>query len=346
VSAARDVERIDQLDGVRAFAFAAVFAFHVVHLPFGFLGVDVFFVLSGFLITRNLLALRDRATTGSAFAVFFYRRVLRIVPPYYLALAVMLALEPFPLAETPWYLGFASNIRDTIQPVLEGPMVTLWSIAVEEQFYILWPFLVLLLPRRALAPAFVLAIAGAALFRFAASGNDDAVYRLMPSRMDLLAAGALLALADTRDATWLPRRVGWFAVAGALALGAFAALAMRLPSFRYNHADALYDVLGYALIGVACVALLAIVRCARRGPLHALLVWPPIAYVGKVSYVAYLVHVVALDVVHRRALPGAIAAALAFALTIGFASLSWYALEQPISRALRDRVRVRPRGDS
>ncbi len=327
-----DVRRIASFDGVRACAFGAVFLFHAIHLPYGFLGVDLFFVLSGFLITRNLIALRDTATTASALAVFFYRRVLRIIPPYYVALALMMLLFPFPLHETPWYFGFASNIRDAIKPVLEGPMVTMWSIAVEEQFYLLWPFLVLLLPRRALAPAFLISVAFAFVFRDIVHANGEAVYRLTFSRMDLLALGALLALADMRDPRWIERHRRRFAWALSASGSAYALCAVMLPGFKEG------AYLPFALVAVGMPSLLALVR---TGMLERVLCHPVLAYVGKVSYTCYLVHDIALERVHAMHLSGAVTIALALSLTMGFATLSWYALEQPLGR-LRGRVRVVP----
>ena len=320
--------RIDTFDGVRAFAFGSVFAYHAIHLPYGQLGVDLFFVLSGFLITRNLIELRS-ATRRSALGVFFYRRLLRIVPPYYLALVVMLATCTFPLHETPWYFGFASNIRDSLYPVLEGPMVTMWSIAVEEQFYLLWPLVVLLVPRRYLGRAFGLAMLGAVVFRLAVHGNGDAVYRLMFSRMDLLAAGGLLALFDARLFDW---RRG-FAWSLSIAFSIFV-VTTRVHGLAS-------ETVRYAMTAVGMASLLALVRTCERGPLYALLTNPMISYVGRISYVCYLVHDIAIERVHGLGLPGPAAVVLAFGLTIAFASLSWFALEQPLGR-LRGRVRVVP----
>jgi peptidoglycan/LPS O-acetylase OafA/YrhL len=140
--------RIDQFDGLRALAFGAVFLHHAVSAPLLWMGVDLFFVLSGYLITRNLLRLRETATTGGALRVFYFRRLLRIVPPYYLAVFAMALYVPAYRDHLGWYLGFASNLRDTLVGPDPGPATTLWSIAVEEQFYLLWPMLVLLCPRR------------------------------------------------------------------------------------------------------------------------------------------------------------------------------------------------------
>jgi peptidoglycan/LPS O-acetylase OafA/YrhL len=340
-SANTELARIDQFDAVRAFAFLAVFAFHAVHAPFGYAGVDLFFVLSGFLITRNLLALRATATTSSSFAAFFFRRILRIIPPYYLAIALIFVLEPFPAHELPWYLGFASNVRDTLKPVLPGPLVTLWSIAVEEQFYLVWPFLVLLLPRRTLGAVFVTVIVGAIVFRWCSAANDDAVYRLTLSRMDTLAAGALLALVESRDVVALRRSAKPVAILGVVAALVFAVLYHSLPTFRHFSGDALYDVVGYSLITIICVALLLSAYVA--GPrARAVLCHPWLRHIGKVSYVAYLVHVLVLDVVRRMDLRGGPTIAIALASTIAVASASWYLLEQPLQR-FRGSVRPVPR---
>ena len=325
--------RIDQFDAVRAVAFLAVFAFHTVHLPLGYLGVDLFFVLSGFLITRNLLKLRDTATRGSSFASFFYRRLLRIVPPYYLALLLVFVFQHFSAHELGWYLGFASNIRDSIKPTLEGPQVTFWSIAVEEQFYIVWPFLVLLLPRRALVPVFVAAIIGAIAFRGLVSGNDDAVYRLTLSRMDTLAAGALLAVMEPR----LAKHLSWFAILGVGAAIVFGVLYRAVPTFRYFHGDLLYDVVGYALATTFFASALVAVYCA---PMRWMMN-PVVRHIGKVSYMAYLVHDLIFERVHAMHWQGAAAVTVSLVLTLVVASASWHLLEQPLQR-LRGRVHPEP----
>ncbi|CAN5280363.1 acyltransferase [soil metagenome] len=325
--------RIDQFDAVRAVAFLAVFAFHTIHLPLGYLGVDLFFVLSGFLITRNLLKLRDTATTGSSFGSFFYRRLLRIVPPYYLVLLLVFVFEHFSAHELGWYLGFASNIRDSIKPTLGGPQVTFWSIAVEEQFYIVWPFLVLLLPKRALVPVFFTAIVAATAFRCVMSGNDDAVYRLTLSRMDTLAAGALLAVMEVK----LAKNLQWFLILGACAAAVFALLYRELPTFRGFHGDLLYDVVGYALATSFFVSVLVAVYCA---PMRWMLN-PGLRHVGKVSYVAYLVHDLIYDRVHALHWRGSVAIVVSLALTLVVATASLYLLEQPLQR-LRGRVHPEP----
>ena len=331
---AADHVRIDQLDGLRALAFFAVFLHHAVHAPLLWMGVDLFFVLSGFLITRNLLSLREQCTTGRSLGVFFYRRLLRIIPPYYIALAVIALYHGFPDGSAPWYWTFTSNIRDAQWGAHEGALNTMWSIAVEEQFYIVWPWLVLLLPRRALALAFVLVIGVAPLVRAAATGISlDAVYRLMPCRMDLLAMGALLALWDRRDPTWIDRHRRHFSAAAVLAFAGFVALSVLVPSFRTRYNTLLFNVVGFSLAGVFFAGVLAYVRATRTGVVGAVLLHPVLRYLGKISYMAYLTHMLAIDLVRDLfGLEGAVAAPLSLALTVAFSTASWYLLEQPLLR--------------
>lgn len=334
VPGAADHVRIDQLDGLRALAFSAVFLHHAVHAPLLWMGVDLFFVLSGFLITRNLLALREQCSTGRSLGVFFYRRLLRIIPPYYLALAAIALYHGFPDGSAPWYWTFTSNLRDAQYGAHDGALNTMWSIAVEEQFYLAWPWLVLLLPRRALAAAFAIVIVIAPLVRAAATGISlDAVYRLMPCRMDLLAMGALLALWDRRDATWIDRHRRHFSAAAVLAFAAFVALSVLVPTFRTRHNTLLFNVVGFSLAGVFFAGVLAYVRATRTGVVGAVLLHPALRFLGKISYMAYLTHMLAIDLVRDvTGLEGAVAAPLSLAVTLLFSTASWYLLEQPLLR--------------
>lgn len=338
-AAGRSEPRIAQLDGLRAIAFLLVFAFHTLYLPLGFLGVDMFFALSGYLITRNLLALRDEETAPRAMAVFYFRRLIRIVPAYYLALAVMLALGQLPVRAAPWYFGFASNVHDAFFTRIDGAPLPMWSIAVEEQFYLVWPFLVLLAPPRRLLAVLAATVAGAAAARWAFAGNHDAVYRLMPCRMDTLALGAILAALEQRGARAAPSpRPSPRPSPGITGLVAVAALAAAI-GWRFAIGRALhqpqqlpvgYEVAGYGLTAVGFAALLAFVRGLERGPLHAVLTAPALRYIGKISYTAYLVHFVAYEIFRDRIASRPLCALAALAATLGLASLTWYAIEQPL----------------
>ena len=335
--------RIEQFDGLRACAFTCVFAFHSFKLRPGWLGVDLFFVLSGFLITQNLLSLRDRATTTSAMATFFYRRLLRILPPYYLTVGLMMLVDPTLVHDALWYLTFTSNVHDTVYPGVGGPALTLWSIAVEEQFYLAWPCLVLLAPRRWLVPAFLLVAAAAPIFRaLFSSVGPDAVYRLTPSRMDLLALGALLGYFDARDPAWLGRHRRAAALAAVVGGAVYVGWRLVVHDFSQSYSSLPFDIFGYGSAALGCAGLLAWVRTQNEGVVYAALTHPVLRHIGMVSYMAYLVHVVVWDAVHRIGLPGAAAVALAYGITILVATASWYAMEAPLQQH-RDFVVVRPR---
>ena len=123
--------RIAQFDGLRALAFLGVFAFHAVAVPYAWMGVDLFFVLSGYLITKNLLALRETARPRSALAVFYFRRLLRIVPPYYLALANL----PTDAQETAACLRRAIERADRADPAITSPRLQLATLLIQDARY-------------------------------------------------------------------------------------------------------------------------------------------------------------------------------------------------------------------
>src|SRR3989442_1071107 len=127
-------DRISQFDGVRALAFTAVFLHHGLHVPLLWMGVDQFFVLSGFLITRNLLQLRDETPGGRSLMASYYRRLLGIPPPSYLALAAILLVPSSGLNAFLWFFAFPPNTPAPVLPPVEGPLTPICSIAGEGHF--------------------------------------------------------------------------------------------------------------------------------------------------------------------------------------------------------------------
>ena len=334
--------RITQLDGLRAFAFLAVFLRHAIKFPLGWVGVDVFFVLSGYLITRNLLGLRATTPPGRSFGVFYFRRLLRIVPPYYLALLAMLAVHHLSAADAAWYFGFLSNIRDSFVGQITGVYAPMWSIAVEEQFYLVWPLVVFFVPLRRLPVVFLAVVLLAPIVRYAMTPYGfDAVYTLMPCRMDLLAAGALFALVDERSPAAFHRHRAKLVGIGVAAIGVFATISLSDHTFRTNLGLPLFNVVGFGLTAVLSAVTFAYVRGLQPGFWMSVLTSRPLQYVGKISYMCYLIHMVALELVGRLALGVVGTAILGFFATIALASVSWYLVEQPLQR-LRGVVRPRP----
>jgi peptidoglycan/LPS O-acetylase OafA/YrhL len=269
--------KIPELDGLRALAVLPVIAFHFSYLKLvdgGYLGVDLFFVLSGFLITSLLLA--EEARTGRVSLRDFYaRRALRILPP--LAACVLLALATVP-STTPQGAAaaffFAANIVDS--RILGGLLHT-WSIAVEEHFYLAWPLLFLWLgPRRARFLAWTVLLVLA--IRIAVLSMKMDVYTPTYTRADSLAVGCYAALMMASKPPAMPPWAAPTALAGIVAC--FALVPWR------NFAMLSFGFTLFAMLcAVAIVALLV-----TRGWANRVLSSEPLQYVGRRSYGLYLYH--------------------------------------------------------
>ncbi len=320
--------RIDQLDGVRALAIGAVFLHHAFGVKMLWAGVDLFFVLSGFLITGVLLGSKDKSLRGY-FGHFYQRRARRILPPYAILLLVTSLLLGIAWMSRWYFYLFLMNVLVAWQLPEPKPLEVLWSLAVEEQFYLVWPFVIFFLSETAIAWTAGTLVVLAPLLRWYFTPffwSHWAVYALMPFRMDLLAAGALLALLWRRNKPWI-ERYGAFGLAllaassvGLLALG-------RIPGFSTfaNNAGAnvwIYELCLFASVGVILWAL--------SGRLVQVLRWPPMTYLGRISYTVYLVHTLVLFTVRKHLVNPWESAVVSLALTILYAAFSWHFLEQPI----------------
>ncbi|HJW39969.1 MAG TPA: acyltransferase family protein [Rhizomicrobium sp.] len=327
----------NDIDGLRAVAILPVLFYHASIWPFsgGYVGVDVFFVISGYLITG--LILREQVGTGFSLANFYDRRIRRILPALFAVLlaATIAALFILLPDELETYgkslLGavfFYANIlfwqRDLdyfAADAAQNPLLHVWSLSVEEQFYLLWPLLLIALARRRRAlPWAIGAIAAASLglsFAFARS-DPSATFYLLPMRAWQLLFGAILATGGLPA----PRSA---ITRHAVAVGGFAcvATAALVPS-----GGPLYHSLG-AVLGTA-----AILFAADGGDnvISALLATRVPVFIGRISYSLYLWHWPALVFVRlylNRALNlGESLAVLAAAFAA--AALSWRFIEQPI----------------
>ncbi len=320
--------RIVQLDGVRTLAIGAVFLHHAFEIKLLWAGVDLFFVLSGFLITGILISGKMRSL-GSYFGHFYERRARRILPPYLALLALVSLVFGLGWMQR-WYLYlFLMNFIVAYQLGQPGPLAVLWSLAVEEQFYLLWPFVVFLLSETALAWTAGGLILLAPLMRWYCtplfSGHWQ-IYTLMPFRMDLLACGAMLAILWRRKRPAI-ERYGVYGPVVTLAAGIALVVLGRLPGFSTIANTREANVWIYELCLLASVG---IVAWALSGRYVGLLRWGPIVYLGRISYSIYLIHTLALWVVqdHVRNIFGS--ALLAGAITVGYAALSWRYFEEPI----------------
>jgi peptidoglycan/LPS O-acetylase OafA/YrhL len=351
--------RFAGLDGLRAIAVIAVILYHLTPgtLPGGFLGVDIFFVISGFLITSLLIT--EHADTGRIrLGNFWRRRARRLLPALALVVLVcctaawviggdvLVGLGQQVLGATTFssnWLAIASE-RSYFDESTPELLRNLWSLAVEEQFYLVWPLLVLVLvavPARWVRIAIVAALAimsaiGMALLA-PAGGDATRVYYGTDTHSFGLALGAVLAVASSRfppDPQRWPRVVKVvLPAAGVLAIGALVALSFSMT------ADSALTYRG----GLAAVALLsAVVILGSVIPgslLGRMLDRQPLRWIGERSYGLYLWHwpvfvlvVAALPEVPGVGAGGWLLGAIAAAITVVAAAASYRYLEQPVRR--------------
>jgi peptidoglycan/LPS O-acetylase OafA/YrhL len=368
------IPRIPALDGIRALAVLAVIAYHCqLFAPtvqssvagqlyrelaaHGSYGVDLFFTLSGFLITGILCETRHAA---SYFWTFYARRALRIFPPYYVFLAASVALVHLPWSTQAWLRTYLTNVlvaRDSFG-ALPHALRHLWSLAVEEQFYLVWPLVVFLVRPRALLATCMLTIVASLAVRswmMLVGFHEVAAYVLTPTRADELAWGAALAVALRLPQNTLARlaRYGWPVSAG------LALLFVGLWSARYAQVIAggapVYDLCEWTLADLICAAMLAgAVTGSPDAPIQRLLGWSGLRAIGRWSYVMYLVQQpIAVALGRSRVAPRAIGSVvgsplvalllftgLVVALSAGVACVSGRTLEKWFSR-LKDRAPYR-----
>lgn len=333
----RRIDYVPGLDGLRGTAVAGVLLFHAsALLRGGYLGVDLFFVLSGYLITALLL--REHDETGRIDLRAFWVRRFRRLMPALLALVPAIALyarflaEPSALAslraDALATLAYVANWRAIVAKrsywemfAAPSPLEHTWSLAIEEQFYLVWPLIVagvLRWGRRALVVVVgVLAVASAlTMLLLYEEGRTMRVYLGTDARGAAILVGAALALSGVR------RVPGWLGVV-ALAVLAFA------WGFLDGQSELLYRG-GFWITEVACAVLIA--ACVSGEGVARIFAWRPLRLLGTISYGVYLwhwpVYVVLSEERVRLGFPALLALRLALTFVIALASYRW--LERPI----------------
>ena len=266
----------------------------------GWVGVDLFFVLSGFLITGILF---DTLQDPHYFGSFYMRRFLRIFPLYYGFLFFLMILGHWsPGMHFAWngrqyvlltYLqntGIWFPVTD-FHPGIWADLDHFWSLAVEEQFYLFWPLLVFLVRGRRRLIALALALSGfALLLRIALYLHGSSpllIFMLTPCRMDTLLLGGLVALVVRGDSDWIPRR--WM-MPVALVAGVVIA-AYTLSHLGRDMRDFFFGAtFGYSVIALGCVALL-IASLEPESVAHHIFRWSWLRSLGKYSYGIYVTHI-------------------------------------------------------
>lgn len=269
----------------------------VVLLGQGGLGVDIFFVISGFLITTLLLQEQERTGTIHL-SRFYFRRTMRIFPPFYVYLAVATAIALLWHRPLHWHLllavaGYMTNVVPYAwisgQPSFWYVAHT-WSLAVEEQFYLLWPFLLALVPRRRAVQLSGAVLLAAPLLRLLAHAflpvyhTAAQWYYLPPAVLDLLVFGGLFALVNRQDAA-RARLLQW--LRPALLWPAF--LVLATAHLMMVHTPAWFGSLVLvSATGFCSVLLLAWVVLCPGTIVGRVLNWTPLRHIGLISYSLYL----------------------------------------------------------
>jgi peptidoglycan/LPS O-acetylase OafA/YrhL len=341
-------EHFPRFDGLRALAVAFVLIGHLVQMKVPAMprpilvllgtatgsGVDIFFVLSGFLITKILLSERGKP---AALRVFWLRRFLRIFPPYYLLIALLAIVAPSPAI--PWCAAYLSNYYFVLSDT-DGPLSPTWSLAVEEHFYLVWPIIALSLTPQRARKVVVFGIIPAAILSTVVLGLLNVehlkmlTYKGTHARMLSLGIGCLLALSRALDDPKTRVRV-MVAVFVGLLVGAVIASA---AGERFHP---LVTQFRFALVSltVFIIGLYA----SPTSLIHRVLESRPLVALGRISYGVYLYHMPIYLAVSRLEPSGPITysqytalAALRVGLTLLAAQLSFKLIESPLL-ALKDR---------
>lgn len=333
-----------QFDGIRAFSVLAVMAFHLLqHFDGGFLGVDFFFLLSGFLITRLLLEEAQRSGR-IALGQFYLRRAARLLP----ALILMCATAVGVGALAPWGLPVYDTFRASVVALTYStnwvyafgvhlPLAHTWSLSVEEQFYLVWPIMIVGLlawggtrfARRAAAIIIVASLVETWL-RFSNGVNLDFLYHGTDSQGAVfLMSGCLLAMVVSTGHP-VPAASPWRVVSSVGALASVAALTVMTLSVSYT--SSFYWRGGFVIVAamMACI----VVESLTGGWLAAALSQRTVVWVGRLSYGLYLWHFPIKSWV-QAARPGFSqyrVTAVVVPLTFAAAAASYYVVEMPIRR--------------
>ena len=362
------LKHIPALDGIRGIAILLVLGFHllwsnwvtgsrvldlVVRLRSScWIGVDLFFALSGYLITGILL---DTSETPHFFRNFYARRALRIFPLYYVVLFLLaLGFHPTSLAAARPFLILATYLQNTplwwyghVPGLVANFTSHLWSLAVEEQFYLVWPLVILLVPsRRALLWLAVAVVVLSPAFRYLLLTNGaplQATYKLTICRSDGLLAGAWLATALRG-----PQRAAVFRFAPVtLVLGILSCLTIAFTNGTFDfQSSRAVNVFAYSALALTGTSLIAVALSPSTWIARGLR-WRVLRFFGQYSYGLYILHqIVAAAIeyrfggplraaIHSKILLHLVFPAIVLAITIPVAMFSYHLFERPFLRLKR-----------
>ena len=309
---------IPGLDGLRAIAFLLVFFFHTDYLGFGWVGVQLFFVLSGFLITGILIKMKQNLSTSDYFIKFYGRRFLRIFPLYYFYLILMLGVTTFFI-----YNGYKTNVMKLFQTQLPYALgyiynfhyaslnyqhlyflVHFWSLSVEEQFYIFWPLIIFLTPEKFRKGVLIGIITLGPLFRILVTLAYK--YSLLPFLNETLAMGVYPLTLNHIDAFGLGAFIACYRIPKAKLQVIGLTFLLPITAFSWQYLASgnigLFNSLGFPFIMPVRYQFIwgysvlnyyfatLIFAVAREGFLNGFLENRALKYIGKISYGLYIYH--------------------------------------------------------
>jgi peptidoglycan/LPS O-acetylase OafA/YrhL len=329
-----------QLDGLRFLAFFAVFSTHAWPLacPWGWAGVQFFFALSGFLITRILIR-GESGHLGADLGRYYVRRTLRIFPLYY-ALVILIA-PTVRWGDVGWFLTYTYNVRAYLETRWNDILGHFWTLCVEEQFYLLYPLALLFTPGRLRGPLLVGLIAASKAFQLYAHHHLAMPWArlLLPYCGEDLLWGCVAGLVELR--TGAGRREGVICfLAGLPTL----VLAWNLHERRLPMPIEWQDLASVSLFGIGSALVVFGAWRSADAWIVGPLAFAPVAYLGRISYGLYAFHLPVLRGGWVTSIPYGFLIPRPFGelgLTILLAAASWRYFEGPINR-LKDRLDPRP----
>ncbi len=337
-----NAERMAQLDGLRGLAILFVVWHHFgLHLPgwldWGPVAPNIFFLLSGFLITRSLMKMQQTPANGQLFG-YHARRLTRLLPALYVMIGVglLIGLQEFRDGLS-WHALFVSNFQMIANDEWSGYASHLWSLSVQEQFYLLWP-LILFIPSRFLPATMVFTFIGAAIFRawcLRAGTTEMFRWLMLPSSLDTFAAGGLIAWLVAMRTSKRPMIPGlWRIFAALLALGCwFYARSLRGLYGTGDPALAFVDTFETAFFAWLLIELLEFPKSLLSRAFSN----PLLGQIGRISYGLYIWHMLVFLAISPRLDAWGLSSAdhnllrctVLTTISVGVAAISWVTLEKP-----------------
>lgn len=334
-----------QLDAFRCLAVVLVLLAHwtaadwLIRMRMANFGIDLFFVLSSFLITRILLESKDaqekgQQTMGQSLKIFYLRRTLRIFPAYYAVLILTFIFTPSTRPSFGWNAAYLSNFYMMILDYWPGVVSHYWSLAVEEQFYLLWPLVIFLTPRKWLLRVMGLAIIGAILGRAIGHLQATSLITLKvftPLCFDAFGLGSILAYFSLYEQEKLEE---WLNQSWRIWLIFLLFLGIALCPYWIDWGSFVPVVFHRTLGSLLAFCWLGKAFFGYTGGWKPVLEWRPILFIGQISYAIYLFHnfIPGFFLGARYSENDWLMVPLYFVGVVAISTVSRYVIEQPFNR--------------